>query len=87
MSNETFNFNQFIQDSIHSLTKPKEYIARSNTYHTLHMDDFNCQVCHSQNYNNCGSCHIHGDEVKVPAYMDYKIALNPNGSLNFDIKI
>jgi len=48
-----------------------------NHYHSMHMDDFNCQVCHSQKYNNCGSCHIHGEGARVPAYMDFKIALNP----------
>lgn len=48
-----------------------------NTYHTMHYDDFNCQVCHSQVYNNCGSCHIHGDGARVPSYMDFKIAGNP----------
>jgi hypothetical protein len=41
------------------------------------MDDFNCQVCHSQDYNNCGSCHIHGDGARVPAYLGFKIAANP----------
>ncbi len=48
-----------------------------NTYHSVHIGDFNCQVCHSQDYNNCGSCHIHGDGARIPSYMDYKIALNP----------
>ncbi|HEY9113075.1 MAG TPA: hypothetical protein VIN10_00155 [Bacteroidales bacterium] len=52
-------------------------IGSSNMYHTMHMDDFNCQVCHSQDYNNCGSCHIHGDGARVPSYMDFKIAQNP----------
>lgn len=52
-------------------------ISSSNSYHSVHMDDFNCQVCHSQEYNNCGSCHIHGDGARVPSYMDYKIAQNP----------
>ncbi len=50
---------------------------KSNNYHRMHFDDFNCQVCHSQDYNNCGSCHIHGEGARVPSYMDYKIALNP----------
>jgi len=49
----------------------------SNNYHAVHYGDFNCQVCHSQNYNNCGSCHIHGDGARIPAYLDYKIAINP----------
>lgn len=49
----------------------------ANTYHSMHYNDFNCQVCHSQNYNNCGSCHIHGQGARVPAYIDFKIARNP----------
>ncbi|MCB0822573.1 MAG: hypothetical protein KDC09_07750 [Bacteroidales bacterium] len=60
-------------------------IAGSNTYHTMHMDDFNCQVCHSQDYNNCGSCHVHGDGARIPAYLDYKIALNPLPDLKPDV--
>ena len=52
-------------------------IQSANTYHSVHFNDFNCQVCHSQEYNNCGSCHIHGDGARIPAYMDFKIALNP----------
>jgi thiosulfate/3-mercaptopyruvate sulfurtransferase len=49
----------------------------SNMYHSVHYSDFNCQVCHSQNYNNCGSCHVHGEGARIPSYLDYKIALNP----------
>ncbi len=49
----------------------------SNEFHMKHFNDFNCQVCHSQNYNNCGSCHIHGDGARVPSYLGYKIAKNP----------
>jgi hypothetical protein len=52
-------------------------IENKNMYHSVHFDDFNCQVCHSQDYNNCGSCHIHGEGARVPSYMDFKIALNP----------
>ncbi|MDA3821726.1 MAG: hypothetical protein PF450_03810 [Bacteroidales bacterium] len=52
-------------------------LAESNNYHSTHMGDFNCQVCHSQDYNNCGSCHIHGDGARVPSYLDFKIAKNP----------
>jgi hypothetical protein len=50
---------------------------KSNLYHSMHYDDFNCQVCHSQNYNNCGSCHIHGEGARITSYMDFKIAMNP----------
>jgi hypothetical protein len=52
-------------------------VSKSNLYHRTHYADFNCQVCHSQEYNNCGSCHIHGEGARVPAYMDFKIAMNP----------
>ncbi|MEN8155421.1 MAG: hypothetical protein ABFS10_00600 [Bacteroidota bacterium] len=52
-------------------------LETSNSYHSKHFDDFNCQVCHSQEYNNCGSCHIHGEGARVSAYMDFKIAVNP----------
>lgn len=49
----------------------------TNNYHNMHLGDFNCQVCHSQVYNNCGSCHIHGDGARIPSYLDFKIAGNP----------
>lgn len=52
-------------------------IETSNSYHSTHYTDFNCQVCHSQDYNNCGSCHIHGEGARIPSYMDFKIAANP----------
>ncbi len=48
-----------------------------NSYHAVHYDDFNCQVCHSQDYNNCGSCHIHGEGARIPSYLGFKIAANP----------
>ncbi len=54
-----------------------ENIEDSNNYHSKHIGDFNCQVCHSQDYNNCGSCHIHGDGARYPSYLDFKIAMNP----------
>ena len=49
----------------------------NNSYHSVHYSTFNCQVCHSQNYNNCGSCHVHGEGARIPSYMDFKIAVNP----------
>lgn len=58
----------------------------SNTWHLMHADDFNCQVCHSQNYNNCGSCHVHGEGARVPSYMGYKIAMNPIPDVKKDFK-
>ncbi len=59
-------------------------IAESNTFHQKHIGDFNCQVCHSQDYNNCGSCHIHGDGARVPSYLGFKIAKNPIPDLKSD---
>jgi thiosulfate/3-mercaptopyruvate sulfurtransferase len=61
-------------------------IETANTFHTIHYTDFNCQVCHSQNYNNCGSCHIHGEGARVPSYMGFKIALNPIPDVKSDYK-
>lgn len=52
-------------------------VPNSNKYHKMHVGDFNCQVCHSQDYNNCGSCHIHGEGARVPSYLGFKIAGNP----------
>lgn len=59
-------------------------IESANNYHSMHYDDFNCQVCHSQDYNNCGSCHIHGEGARIPSYLGYKIAVNPLPELRPD---
>ncbi len=59
-------------------------IESKNLYHSTHMGDFNCQVCHSQDYNNCGSCHVGGDGARIPAYLDFKIALNPIPDIKTD---
>jgi len=56
-------------------------LSAKNSYHSKHYNDFNCQVCHSQKYNNCGSCHVHGEGARVPSYMDFKIAANPIPSI------
>ncbi len=48
-----------------------------NLYHAVHQDDFNCHVCHSQDYNNCASCHVGGDGARIPSYLSFKIAVNP----------
>lgn len=61
-------------------------LASSNTYHSMHIGDFNCQVCHSQDYNNCGSCHIHGEGARIPSYQDFKIALNPLPNIKSEYK-
>ena len=40
-------------------------VSTNNTYHSVHINTFNCQTCHSQNYNNCGSCHVGGEGARV----------------------
>jgi len=52
-------------------------LDRKNRYHTVHYTDLDCQVCHSQDYNNCGSCHVHGQGARIPSYMSFKLAMNP----------
>lgn len=61
-------------------------IESSNNYHSMHMDDFNCQTCHSQEYNSCGSCHIHGEGARIPSYQDFKIAKNPLPQIKSEYK-
>jgi len=57
-----------------------------NKYHSAHYETFNCQVCHSQDYNNCGSCHIHGEGARVKSYQGFKIAMNPIPSIKTKYK-
>lgn len=68
---------RYAYDKLPECTDCHTSLANSNNYHAVHYEQFDCYVCHSQNYNNCGSCHIHGDGARVPSYMDYKIAANP----------
>ncbi|MCX6153163.1 MAG: hypothetical protein NT007_03275 [Candidatus Kapabacteria bacterium] len=52
-------------------------LETKNQYHAVHFNTFSCQTCHSQTYNNCGSCHINGHGSRIPSYMDFKIGVNP----------
>lgn len=52
-------------------------VANSNNYHKTHMNTFSCNTCHSQDYNNCGSCHVGGEGARIASYQGYKIGLNP----------
>ncbi len=61
-------------------------VATSNVYHTMHNDDFSCYVCHSQDYNNCASCHIGAEGARVAAYVDYKIGMNPIATIKSQYK-
>lgn len=61
-------------------------LEKKNKYHSAHYTTFNCQVCHSQDYNNCGSCHIHGQGARIPSYLGFKIAINPLPDIKKDYK-
>lgn len=53
-------------------------LENANMYHSKHFDSFNCQTCHSQDYNNCGNCHIGTDEgARVASHLKFKIGMNP----------
>jgi len=52
-------------------------VDSSNPFHRTHMDTFSCNTCHSQDYNNCGSCHIGGEGARIHSYQGYKIGMNP----------
>jgi thiosulfate/3-mercaptopyruvate sulfurtransferase len=53
-------------------------VNASNQFHTAHMNTFSCYTCHSQDYNNCGKCHIGSTEgALIHSYQGYKIGMNP----------
>lgn len=56
-------------------------IETANVFHNMHFGDFQCQICHSQDYTNCGACHIKDGQVEFEPYSDYKIGLNPLADL------
>ncbi|MFO7444747.1 MAG: hypothetical protein R6W90_00195 [Ignavibacteriaceae bacterium] len=58
-------------------------LASSNKYHTQHLNTFNCNTCHSQDYNNCGSCHIGGEGARIASHQKFKIGMNPIASKPF----
>jgi len=54
-----------------------------NPQHEQHIDDLQCQVCHSLDYKNCYGCHVALDEeglpcrTSEPSVMTFKIGYNP----------
>lgn len=40
--------------------------------HNIHIGKVQCQVCHSQTYTNCYSCHTGTDENGLPYYVNHK---------------
>jgi hypothetical protein len=51
-------------------------VSKANTFHSLHWDAMSCQTCHSQDFQNCGSCHVNTG-VRNGPYMGFKIGMNP----------
>jgi hypothetical protein len=58
----------------------------SNAYHRQHSTDLNCNTCHSQAYNNCGSCHVGGEGARIHSYVEFKIGVNPLTAIKPDYK-
>lgn len=52
-------------------------IQNKNLWHTMHINNLSCYVCHSQPYNNCGSCHIGIEGARIQPYQGFKIGDNP----------
>jgi hypothetical protein len=52
-------------------------VSKDNLYHRMHIEDMSCHTCHSQDYNNCGNCHVGGEGARITHYQGYKIGLNP----------
>lgn len=52
-------------------------LEQKNPYHMTHWEDFNCNVCHSQDYNTCGSCHVAGEGARIHSHQSFKIGINP----------
>jgi len=54
--------------------------------HAVHLGKVQCQVCHSQSYTNCYSCHVGKDDKGIPYFQNkkdveaFKIGLNPDPS-------
>jgi hypothetical protein len=51
-------------------------IGSENIYHAQHGQNFQCQVCHAQDYKNCSECHA-GSGVQQPSWIGFKIGHNP----------
>ncbi|HOJ04907.1 MAG TPA: hypothetical protein PK916_12990 [Bacteroidota bacterium] len=50
--------------------------ATANSFHSVHWNNVSCQGCHSQDYQNCGSCHV-DTGVRNGPYMAFKMGKNP----------
>lgn len=55
--------------------------ATANLYHNMHWNStflpkLACQVCHSQDYKSCNSCHTGGAGITGSSYLSFKIGKN-----------
>jgi len=66
-----------------------------NSWHVMHAGTnaenagraLQCQVCHSQDYKSCNSCHV-GEGITGSSYRSFKIGKNPIQQLNgFDYSL
>ncbi|MFW6331245.1 MAG: multiheme c-type cytochrome [Gemmatimonadota bacterium] len=64
-------------ESLPECTSCHTDLSGSNSFHRVHLNDLSCHTCHSQDYNNCASCHVGGEGARVGHYLDFKIAMNP----------
>lgn len=53
--------------------------SASLIWHSAHAGKVACQVCHSESYKNCYSCHVQLDSqgLDFPSEMDFRIGRNP----------
>lgn len=68
---------RYAVEGIPECTDCHDDVSSANNYHSMHSKNLSCYTCHSQDYNNCGSCHVHGDGARIPSYQDFKIGINP----------
>jgi 3-mercaptopyruvate sulfurtransferase SseA len=54
--------------------------------HAIHVDKVQCQVCHSQTYVNCYSCHVGKDSEKTPFFQNRRELETMKIGLNCDDK-
>ena len=54
--------------------------------HEIHIDKVQCQVCHSQTYTNCYSCHTGTDPQGLPYFVNKKDTETMKIGLNTDAK-
>jgi len=52
-------------------------LGSANVFHIVHDGDLSCQVCHSQDYKQCASCHVSEGGITEPSWISFKIGRNP----------